>query len=242
MIFGPGLKIFKFKGVPVEITIFGLLIILIFVLPLGNRRGADLASCLLLAAGVFLTILLHEMAHMVVGSLLGAKVIAVKLDVINGLTLFGERPLALPRYLLMLAAGPVVNLLLWQGCQLAADHNFAPVLFSQLGRLNLFLAIVNLLPLYPLDGGRAAYAILGWLSGQPKVSAILISLISGLLTLDFFLDINGLYHQIYVGAFITVALAIWILAGSINLFSTSLGILKPREAAAPVVPPSEVVA
>jgi len=63
----------------------------------------------------------------------------------------------------VIAMGPIVNLVIWALASLVAPLVTAPALywvFATLADLNLFLAVLNLLPVMPLDGGQLLHLLL----------------------------------------------------------------------------------
>lgn len=104
----------------------------------------------------FLSVLLHECAHAVTAALCGEAPLEMELTPLGAvLRLEDEERLPPLRRLLMLAAGPVMTLLL---CFLALWLTQGRVLPLETGRrlfmANLSILLLNLLPALPLDGGR----------------------------------------------------------------------------------------
>lgn len=99
---------------------------------------------------IFICLLIHEIAHILMGKLFGLRT----KKIICGL--FGFRAKILDFNLLssrkkfwILIAGPSINFGLWLLC-----NNLT------LKEINLFIGSINLLPIYPLDGGRIFILIL----------------------------------------------------------------------------------
>lgn len=135
----------------------------------------------------FVSILLHELSHSVVAKARGMKVQGITLFVFGGVSrIEGESPSPKTEFLVAVV-GPLMSLLLavagivgaaaLGADQLAqaSDDNFQQVLASLspgatlllwLGTMNLVLAAFNMVPGFPLDGGRVLRAILWWLSGS----------------------------------------------------------------------------
>ncbi|MFI7063623.1 site-2 protease family protein [Kribbella sp. NPDC050124] len=136
---------------------------------------AGLVCGLLIAASV----LVHELAHSVVALRAGLPVQRVTLWMLGGASLLGGDP-ATPRTAFWIAAsGPLASVGLGLGFgTLAFGLNAAgvPLLIVMsawwLGVMNVFLALFNLLPGNPLDGGRILRAILWWRSGDPHRAEI----------------------------------------------------------------------
>lgn len=111
----------------------------------------------------FLSILLHESAHALAAALAGEPPLEMELTPLGAvLRLEDEERLPTLRRLLMLAAGPLMTLLL---CFLSIWLTQVRVLPVHIGRslftANLAILLMNLLPALPLDGGRILCMALG---------------------------------------------------------------------------------
>lgn len=144
-----------------------------------------------LAAGLllFASLLAHELAHSVVAQLRGIRVPRITLFLFGGVSEMQQEPSSPQSELLIAIVGPLTSLVLgigftWLGMSLAGDvtaeqlveslesaaSNLSPVatLLLWLGPVNLFLAIFNLLPGFPLDGGRVFRAAVWWATGNQE--------------------------------------------------------------------------
>ena len=124
-------------------------------------------------AGLLLSIVFHEMAHSLVARHYGIPIRGITLFIFGGVAELTEEP-AHPRdELLMAAAGPAASILLaaclfllssvipaWNG-----PGSIVGVL-SYLALINGVLALFNLVPAFPLDGGRVFRAALWWWRGD----------------------------------------------------------------------------
>ncbi|GAA2806785.1 site-2 protease family protein [Kribbella solani] len=132
--------------------------------------------CGLLIAG---SLLLHELAHSVVAQRAGIPVQRITLWMLGGASVLDGEP-ATPRTAFWIAAsGPLTSLGLGLGSGTIAvllNRTGVPGLIVMslwwLGIMNVFLAVFNLLPGLPLDGGRILRAALWWRSGDPNQAAI----------------------------------------------------------------------
>lgn len=213
-------KGFRLFGVPVRLH-FTFLILLIFLLVTvfgsSHQSGGNYAMFLL---GLFVSVLLHEMAHAFVGSRFGVKTTEIVMFPIGGLSRM-ERQMRPTEELLTALAGPFVNLLISAGLlgYLYSSHQPMPRGLSdllrptELGALpllaggNLLLALFNLLPAFPMDGGRALRALLGYVKPDEEATRIAawmgrmlaISMgLYGLVAQDFLLVFFAFF--IYLGA------------------------------------------
>lgn len=155
--FGNDTPIFQFRGpfgVPVQVGGTILLLPLIFISFGGG--AASLIYDMIFVSMLIGSIFLHEVGHA-----WGCRVqgIPVRRIMIHGGGGFCEHARA-PSYEqqeLIVAMGPIVNLTIWALASLAAPM-MAPGMLAWavfwLAWINLFLAIFNLLPVHPLDGGK----------------------------------------------------------------------------------------
>jgi Zn-dependent protease/CBS domain-containing protein len=122
---------------------------------------------LLGAAGLFLSIILHELGHSLVARHFGLHIKSITLFVFGGVADMEDEPSSAKAELLMALAGPATSIALSLGFFGAAfavgrGENISPLqgLLRYLAGLNGLLAAFNLLPAFPLDGGRVLRAAL----------------------------------------------------------------------------------
>ncbi|MFN8569288.1 MAG: site-2 protease family protein [Kouleothrix sp.] len=135
-------------------------------LPAAGEPGAwvlALVAALLLCASVAL----HELGHALVARSYGLAVGCITLFALGGATEIGDGPPNPVRDLLVAVAGPIVNLALALLGALAWWLLPMPALALvalHLALTNLVMAAFNLLPGYPLDGGRVLWALMSYLT------------------------------------------------------------------------------
>ncbi|MCE3553132.1 site-2 protease family protein [Pseudonocardia sp. RS11V-5] len=119
------------------------------------------------------TIAAHELAHVIVAHRFGVDVRRVVLWAIGGVSEMAREPRG-PRALAVVAlAGPLVSAVLGGGFLALAALGHAegwpailPAVLGWLGSANVLLAVFNLLPAAPLDGGRVLQGLLWGLTGD----------------------------------------------------------------------------
>ncbi len=192
--------------------------------------------CFAIGAGVefllvCLIVLLHELAHGITGRLLGLRLGEIELYPFGGVARFEEQLELEPYIERRLAwAGPALNLALaGLGMICCARLEPAPALLLFFIQANLVLALFNLLPALPLDGGRILRAYLTPRRGfraATEIAALLGQILAGLL---FGAGLLGLYHHYYNLSLLVVALFLFFAATkekqqAIYTFLRSLGV------------------
>lgn len=166
---GAKFEIGRIAGLPILVDLSFLLLAMLFSADYFTSGNATTMSIgFLMVVGLALSILLHELAHAVVGRSLGVRPSHIELNGLGGLCFWASpmRPEAWRRIAISLA-GPAANLLLHYtflvlaGLPVVAGNRFVLSICVNLAYYNLLLCIFNLLPAFPLDGGKALEALLG---------------------------------------------------------------------------------
>lgn len=190
-----GLRLGRIAGVEVTLD-WSLLIIFILisftlaagVLPSWHPDWSQpiiLITAVTAAALFLVSILLHELSHAVVGRRLGIWVPRITLFVFGGMAHMEGEPRTWKDELGMAIAGPITSLALGFGFLYLAGALVGPIeadpekpmellsslgpvatIFFWLGPVNIMLGLFNLVPGFPLDGGRVLRAVLWGLSGD----------------------------------------------------------------------------
>lgn len=176
----PGWLIGRVGGVPVYLARgFALVALLVAVIfgPQVARLAPDLGyGAYLVSLGyaglLFVTVLVHECSHALTGLAFGQRARQIVVNFWGGHTQFEQAPVSPWRTLLVSLAGPVSNGILsalafavYLGPASAAGQVVQLSLLF-FGGLNLLLAVFNLLPGLPLDGGRVLEAVIWQLTGR----------------------------------------------------------------------------
>jgi Zn-dependent protease len=162
---------FRLFGVPVRVhPMFWLVSALLGGNLLEEPDGLKLL-CLWVGC-VFFSILLHEMGHVAVGRIFGARGHIV-LYSFGGLAIGSSALSNRWKRIAVYLAGPGVQLMLFAAIiavvlfgrvNLDAVPRMVGETLNLLLEINLFWALLNLLPIWPLDGGRIARDFLEWLA------------------------------------------------------------------------------
>jgi Zn-dependent protease/CBS domain-containing protein len=144
-------------------------------------------------------ILVHELAHSLVAGRYGLRVRSITLFLFGGVSNIEHEPPSARAELFIAVVGPITSVLLGMGF-LAASVLTTPVsledagtaftayaqlgpvetLFAWLGPVNLAIGVFNLIPAFPLDGGRVLRSILWGLGGNLRVSTRRVSAVGQL--------------------------------------------------------------
>ena len=169
-------KLFNFAGAPVELSIW--FFILFLWLPFT------------FIIAIFASVLIHELAHAFVAKRLGWTVYKIEVGLFTGSasvdTNIPEKD-SIP----VIAAGPLSNLILAivsipLYLALSGVNPFLDRLLNDLFVVNMFMFIFNILPIYPMDGGRL---LKDFLFLRMRNNRILAKKISGSVSLIFSLGL-----------------------------------------------------
>jgi len=151
-------------------------------------------------ACVFVCILMHELGHVLMGQVFGARSHIV-LYHLGGLAVGASNVYNRWKRIAVLLAGPGAQLLLyglvWAGLEFEVIkphglNHYVAVAIVMLQWINLWWPILNLLPIWPLDGGQISRELFTW--GSPS-NGVRYSLILSIATAAL-LAINGLVTEI----------------------------------------------
>ena len=163
--------LFKAFGIPVRAHWSFWLVVFVFATEFQTYLQGGLAESLLLTVCFYGCLLLHELGHSLTARRYGINTREIKMTMLGGMAMFDRSPRVPRQELFITAAGPLVNFviagLLFAGQCLAFglpfDLSFAAWTSKfcwLLMILNLVLGIFNLLPGFPMDGGRILRALL----------------------------------------------------------------------------------
>jgi Zn-dependent protease len=187
----PRLELFRLGSVSVKIDATFILVPLFLI---GILQQAPLAiagpAFAAIIAGVFFSVLFHELGHTALARLFGVPVGEILVGGFYGYARMLEAPRSTAANIIILFAGPLANavlfVVLWRllgSPEVTYSGNF---IFTErpywladkpwllyatmtLARINLAMAIFNLLPAFPLDGGRIYRDIVATVT--PRVTA-----------------------------------------------------------------------
>ena len=193
-------------------------LIIIWIIYVNARAGLDayqIGWSVLFVLSLFVCVTLHEFGHAMAAKRYGIKTKDITLYPIGGVARLEKMPEKPSHELVVALAGPLVNVVIMflllpfmynfnmesaaseRGLIISAA-NFLPML----GIINIWLAVFNLIPAFPMDGGRVLRALLAMKTSRVKATEIAAT-IGKILAIGFI--ITGFYLNpflIFIGIFI----------------------------------------
>ncbi|KOX97707.1 MULTISPECIES: CBS domain-containing protein [Halorubrum] len=192
-----GIKVGSAFGIPIRLNWTFLLVLPLFAYLIGGEvstiaevmnevagLGIDTAAVatgttpwilgLSAAVGLFAGVLLHEFGHSLVAMRYGYEIESITLWLLGGLASFAEFPEDWRHEFWIAIAGPLVSVAVGAACYAVVlvapmGSNAVLFVFGYLALLNVVLAVFNMLPAFPMDGGRVLRALLA--RNQPHAQA-----------------------------------------------------------------------
>lgn len=207
----------RIAGVPVRFH-FTFLLLLVFLVVVGAGSGSTGWSYVLYVLALFGSVLLHELGHAIVSRRYGIRTLEIVMFPIGGVARLERNPR--PREELWISiAGPAVNFVIAGAivgtlAQLGGlpslaslEDPAAATLWVKIAGGNLVLAIFNLLPAFPMDGGRILRSLLALRRPEEEATRIAAAAgrflaialgLYGLLSMNFLLVFIAFF--VYLGA------------------------------------------
>lgn len=167
-------KVGSVAGTEIRVHItFALLLIWIWVMH--YRIGGPPAAWegVAFVVSVFLCVVLHEFGHITAARYFGIKTPDITLLPIGGVARLERNPTRPHEEFVIAIAGPLVNVVIaalvvlvvggtlgWE--QLVTPQDPRVDFLARLAGVNIFLVMFNMIPAFPMDGGRVLRAILAW--------------------------------------------------------------------------------
>jgi Zn-dependent protease/predicted transcriptional regulator len=179
------IKLGKLFGIEIGLHYSWFLIALLIVFSLSSQFhasnpewGDGVILTMAIATGLlfFVSLLLHELAHSLVATSNGLPVKEITLFALGGVSQIEKNPVSAKLEFWMAFVGPLTSAVIGAICVAAARligggaSNPWMAMLQWLGYINLTLAAFNMIPGYPLDGGRVLRALIWWKTGNPDRS------------------------------------------------------------------------
>jgi Zn-dependent protease len=171
-------KIGRFAGVDTHVHWTFLLLVAWAAWASYSGVGSSLAAVLgvLFLFAVFASVLLHELGHALVARVYGVRTRGIVLTPLGGIAQLEGMPRSPRAELHVALAGPIVNLVIAGGLALvhATTGLSLAGLVDALMIANVTLALFNLIPAFPMDGGRVLRALLAMRLGSRRATDIAV--------------------------------------------------------------------
>ncbi len=176
------IRLFSLLGFRVSIDISWFFLAFYLVLTLSTRyfpsevphqgMRAYLVMGVAGALGLFLSIILHELAHAVVARSFGLPIGGITLFIFGGVAELRQEPTTPRSEFWVAIVGPIASIVIACACYAtgigtaAAGWETVTSVLDFLAITNTVLALFNLVPAFPLDGGRVLRSIIWWRTGN----------------------------------------------------------------------------
>ncbi|HEU4522167.1 MAG TPA: site-2 protease family protein [Thermoanaerobaculia bacterium] len=164
----------------------------------GLSRGTYWTMAIAGAIVLFLSIILHELSHSLVARRFGIPMRGITLFVFGGVAEMDDEPPSAKSELLMALAGPAASIVIavfffiFAAVGMALGWRTEVIAVAQyVGATNVLLALFNMLPAFPLDGGRVLRALLWMRKGEVRAATRTASQTGSIF--GFMLIIGGFY-------------------------------------------------
>jgi Zn-dependent protease len=212
-----GIVVARPFGIPVFVSPYWFVIAGVFILLYASRLSNSLhgnVRFVVAAAFVvllYLSVLVHELAHSVVARGYGLPVRRILLYPLGGVSEIDKEPQTPLREFCVSAAGPALSLALgavgWALSQVVID-GVSGLLVRQLMYANIIVGVFNLLPGLPLDGGRILRAVIWKFTGKPNTATIAAAWVGRALAIALLLLVPLYFGRLTGGD--TTANTLWV--------------------------------
>jgi Zn-dependent protease/CBS domain-containing protein len=191
--FGKRWRLFRLLGIPISVDASWLIILALIAWSLADQFHQRYKMLnewnywimgFVTALAFFLCIVLHELGHAVVARAFGMPIRGITLFLFGGVAELEGEPASAGSEFLMAVAGPVVSLVLtvlfaalWVVGSTSGWPAEVVAVFDYLGWINGTVLVFNLVPAFPLDGGRVFRSILWGATGNLRQSTRWASLV-----------------------------------------------------------------
>jgi len=209
-----GIKLFKIFGIEISLDFSWFIIFLLVTWSLASgyfpfkypyfTTGTYWVMGTISSLLLFITVLMHELSHSIVANHNGLNIKGIKLFVFGGVAQLKREPQSARIEFDIAIAGPICSFILYFAFKALARflsihldggmHNPVTAIFSYLSFINIFLGLINLIPAYPLDGGRIFRSLVWAITKDFKKATAIASALGKLFAL--FLIFNGFMASI----------------------------------------------
>jgi Zn-dependent protease len=169
---------------------------------------------MLVIAFLFGCIVLHEFGHVFAGRRVGMNFSRITLTMFGGMAAFEDKTMTAKQEFWMALGGPVVSAIIvgfFYGTAALIDDLSIKEFMQSLGFMNLYLLLLNIIPAFPMDGGRLFRSVLGFLTDFERATLIAV-------WVGRFCCVGLFVYSIYTGNFMLGIISVFIfLAGTFEL-------------------------
>ena len=179
MVRGSGMKIGRILGIPIYLHPSWFIIFALITFSLATQFASQHPHWtqsqhwilgILTSLLFFCSVVFHELAHSVIAQHYRIPVVSITLFVFGGVARIGKEPGSAKQEFNIAVAGPVSSYILaagfWLLTRVFPSREMLGALAGWLAQINLALATFNLVPGFPLDGGRILRAIVWGITGD----------------------------------------------------------------------------
>jgi Zn-dependent protease len=212
-------RIFRIAGTDVKVHVTFFLVLVYYATEAYRAGGgAAVPETLAVVLAIFACVLLHEFGHITMARRFGVRTPDVILLPIGGVARLERMPDEPIQEFLIAIAGPIVTLLIAVVCylflRLAGQHptilnldveHLSPI--AVLMRVNAVLLVFNLIPAFPMDGGRVLRSLLAMRVGLVRATRTAASI-------GQVLALAGGMYGLYSNQFVLVLIAFFVFIGA----------------------------
>src|SRR3954463_12378914 len=196
--------------------------------------------------GLFLSVFGHELSHALMGRTEGIEIEEIVLHPFGGLARLKTQPQNPKAEFRIAVAGPaasfIFSIVAFGGMLLTSQlrFNFGTAFFFFVGAGNLLLAVFNLFPGYPLDGGRVLRAIIWKRSGNIREATRIAGFCGQLMSLvliafGIYMVVAPTFRAYFMGLW-SVLVGVFLLAAATSVVRTTRQSTTVAQAMSPPVP------
>jgi len=214
---GWSIKLFEVGGTAVRIHLtFFLLLAWIGAIYWGRGGASEAIDGVVFIVALFVCVVLHEFGHIVAARRYGIRTPDVTLLPIGGVASLERMPEKPGQEIVVALAGPAVNVVIalvlifllgarFDLSQMAQLEQAKTTLIGRIAAANVVLFVFNLIPAFPMDGGRVLRALLAVWLGYTRATRAAASIGQGLAVVFAFLGLFGNPLLVLVAVFIFLA-------------------------------------
>lgn len=210
-------KMGSILGIPLKVHVTFLLLLVLIYFVGSSVIGVGGFKRVVFVIFVFASVVFHELSHSMVARYYGIEVQDITLLPIGGVARMAANPERPIQEILIAAAGPCSSLFLafclwliadiFGGGVTLSDMSLESGFLAQLTAVNVVLALFNLIPAFPMDGGRILRGILGLYFSPFTATRVAVGIgqafaiglfFLGLFAMNFFMILIALF--VYLGA------------------------------------------